>query len=612
MAIDPSISLAVRPPLIQPMNIQSPVDRLAQVLSLRNLMTQGQSGQIGLQTQQLQLDQMRRDMQEREDLAKYLQQHFQGAGQAPDQAAPGPVQQTAQVAPAAPQSVPGMPNVGAAPSPPPGAPLGALMAPAAAPAAIAPAAQGGMPSLNYGDILTRFPNIGPATVKSMIGMQQADAEAQIKQHDANAKVAERLGSIGISIRDAQDPAAAFTSGVMQAVSESLLPPAVGRQMIADGYEKHKNDVQAFIDRSQNVKDRSETAKNNLVADQDAQKNAAVTVRGVKDQAGYEKWIAQQPRSIQAMLGGTFSPTLKDVVQNWGVPGADLAKTQMAQRAADAQTLAPARARGDAAYQAALAALPPDRAGIFADAKTPAEVMQRALTPQETQQASEAATTATETARQHKQQNAFEAARLAIEKTRSSREENIYQQTYGPNANQSLVGVDPKLRTQVTREAQKIGDEFAKAQSSADQFQAVLDLAKAGNKAAGSNLPLIGVETLNAINGIKRINKDEIKQYGSAGSLYDKITGEISGLAVGQPIPADVLKDIETMHNTLRQGAEAEFRARRKSLNDVYKSNFPTEVTRSGAAKTPPAVGTVEDGYRFKGGDASKAENWEKQ
>jgi hypothetical protein len=280
--------------------------------------------------------------------------------------------------------------------------------------------------------------------------------------------------------------------------------------------------------------------------------------------------------------------LKDAVQNWAVPAAELPKTQMAQRAADAQTLAPARARGDAAYQAALATLPPDRAAIFADAKTPQEVVQRALSPQETQQAAEAATTAGETARQHKQQNAFEAARLGIERQKNAREEKIFNETYGPNSNPSLVGVDPKLRTQVTREAQKIGDEFLKAQSSADQLQAVLDLTKAGNKAAGSNLPLVGVETLNAINGIKRINKDEIKQYGSAGSLYDKVVGGLQGLAVGQPIPADVLKDIETLHNTRRQGSEAEFRSRRKGLNDVYKSNFATDPTRSG-----PAAGTVK-------------------
>jgi hypothetical protein len=152
-----------------------------------------------------------------------------------------------------------------------------------------------------------------------------------------------------------------------------------------------------------------------------------------------------------------------------------------------------------------------------------------------------------------------------------------------------VGVDPKLRTQVTKEAQKIGDEYLKAQEAADQMQSLIELTRTGNKAAGSNLPLIGVETLNAINGIKRINKDEIKQYGGAGSLYDKIVGKLEGAAIGQPIPADVLKDIETMHNTLRQGAESSYKTRLQGINDNYKSNFQPVRTPGAATGKPPEI-----------------------
>jgi hypothetical protein len=286
-----------------------------------------------------------------------------------------------------------------------------------------------------------------------------------------------------------------------------------------------------------------------------------------------------------------------------------AESEQKQRQIDASTLAPALARGAVAYQQALAAMPPARAALYQGFQTPRDLLMFASTPTEQITAQQAADTAAETARQHTQQaaetakqhaqqNAFEAARLGIERTKSTREQNIYDQTYGSGANPALVGVDPKLRTQVTKEAQKMGDEFLKAQANADQFQSVLDLARSGNKAAGSNLPLIGVETLNAINGIKRINKDEINQYGGAGSLYDKIVGKIGGLAVGQPIPADVLKDIETMHNTLRQNSETEFATRRKGLNDTYKSNFPTDIPRTaskGANAVPDAVKSVLKG-----------------
>src|SRR4030095_13127011 len=60
MAIDPSISLAVRPPVIAPLEIQTPLEKFAKVLSLRNLMNQGQLGQLGLQTKQLELQEAQR------------------------------------------------------------------------------------------------------------------------------------------------------------------------------------------------------------------------------------------------------------------------------------------------------------------------------------------------------------------------------------------------------------------------------------------------------------------------------------------------------------------------------------------------------------------------
>jgi len=68
MAIDPSISLQVRPPVIPVPEIQSPLDRFTKVLTLQNLMTQGQSGQLGLQSQQLQLQERQRQIDEEDKL----------------------------------------------------------------------------------------------------------------------------------------------------------------------------------------------------------------------------------------------------------------------------------------------------------------------------------------------------------------------------------------------------------------------------------------------------------------------------------------------------------------------------------------------------------------
>ena len=64
MAINPEISLGVRPPVIAPLQIQSPLEQFGKVLTLRNLMQEQQSGQIGLQANQLKLQQEQKGIQE--------------------------------------------------------------------------------------------------------------------------------------------------------------------------------------------------------------------------------------------------------------------------------------------------------------------------------------------------------------------------------------------------------------------------------------------------------------------------------------------------------------------------------------------------------------------
>src|SRR5262245_4879444 len=71
MAIDPSISLGYRPPQFQMPEIQTPLERFAKVLSLQNLMRQGQMGDIELQ-------QARRSMAATEAINRVLR------GESPD------------------------------------------------------------------------------------------------------------------------------------------------------------------------------------------------------------------------------------------------------------------------------------------------------------------------------------------------------------------------------------------------------------------------------------------------------------------------------------------------------------------------------------------------
>jgi hypothetical protein len=106
--------------------------------------------------------------------------------------------------------------------------------------------------------------------------------------------------------------------------------------------------------------------------------------------------------------------------------------------------------------------------------------------------------------------------------------------------------------------------YGNASQSADQMDQFINLAKQGNKAAGSMVPLEGALEITTANGVKRINRTEVDQYAGAGSLYDKVHGEISKLAVGKPIPDNVLNDMRQLSDVLRQGAY-------KNYSDTFDS-----------------------------------------
>src|SRR5262245_5971842 len=95
MAIDPSISLGYRPPQFQMPEIQTPLERYAKVLSLQNLMRQGQLGDIQLQTGRLNLEQLQQGVREKLDFANYLRNQITGSQQpqSPPQTMPAPPQQ---------------------------------------------------------------------------------------------------------------------------------------------------------------------------------------------------------------------------------------------------------------------------------------------------------------------------------------------------------------------------------------------------------------------------------------------------------------------------------------------------------------------------------------
>ncbi len=165
----------------------------------------------------------------------------------------------------------------------------------------------------------------------------------------------------------------------------------------------------------------------------------------------------------------------------------------------------------------------------------------------------------------------------------------------------LKGVAKSLQAPAAAAFSKSAIAYQDSKAAADEIQSVIDLVKSGNKAAGSNLPLLGVGALNAINGIKRMNAAEIHQYQNAGSLYDKIVGKIGSLTEGKPIPADVLNDIEQLHKTLAEGASKKHAGEVAAINVSHGSSFKP---MGGGAATKHQIRVNGKVYEYKGSGAT--------
>jgi hypothetical protein len=478
MAIDPSISLGVRPPVIQPLQIQNPLEQYGKILSLRNLMTEQQSGQLGLQAQQLKMQEAQKQIQEEDAVRKLYAQN---------------------------------------------------------------------PTPTDAELVS---TIGPVRAAALIKAKSEQYQQQLK---TNQEKAARLGQIAGSAVDAPS----YQNAIMTAVSENLIPADHGRQLSALDWNDPK--TQAQVKQFQQQAMTAVQQHDALIADAKAKQGAAESA-------------AKLP-GVQA-----------DAAQKLRLQNANI--------------LAAAAARGPEALNAAIALLPAEQQAPFLGAGTAKEVMQRALTPEQFVTAGQAADTAAETMRQHAAENAVSQAHLNIARRADARAEQVYQNTYGPGANEALVGVDPKLRVQATTNAQKAADEYSKAVESTGNMQSIIDLARSGNKVAYAYAPTTGVLTINTAQGVKRVNMPEIKSYGGAGSAMDQIEGWFGKQTSGASIPADILKSMEEVNKSISDSAAKNYDTKLGSINQNYHANFKPSVK----AATSGGTATAPHGGQYKAGD----------
>jgi hypothetical protein len=185
-------------------------------------------------------------------------------------------------------------------------------------------------------------------------------------------------------------------------------------------------------------------------------------------------------------------------------------------------------------------------------------------------------------------------------------------------------------TQVEREArgniQKAATTYLTAKQRASEMTDFINAAKSGNKAAQANVPLEGALDITTSQGVKRINRTEVEQYAGAGSLFDKISGEVGKLTAGKPIPDNVLDDMKQLSDILNKNAY-------KGYSDTH--DYETGITKGYGIKDfekrvpkleePKPGGNLPDGGGKKidvatakaflkeaGGDKAKAAQLAKQ
>jgi hypothetical protein len=180
--------------------------------------------------------------------------------------------------------------------------------------------------------------------------------------------------------------------------------------------------------------------------------------------------------------------------------------------------------------------------------------------------------------------------LSLE-TQQKREAAIAQvqaqaQMYASNS--ALAKVPPHLVPAATSEATKLATDFAGAKQAADSMSAFLGMALGGNKEAVRIVPLQGALEITTAQGVHRINRTEVDQYGSAGSIFDKILGSIGGAVSGKNIPDTVLRDMQSLQQVVANSAEAKYKNGLKAVNQNYGSNFQPVQMNEG-------VGNVQGG-----------------
>lgn len=154
---------------------------------------------------------------------------------------------------------------------------------------------------------------------------------------------------------------------------------------------------------------------------------------------------------------------------------------------------------------------------------------------------------------------------------------------------------------------KAEQNYRSAQQGANTMRDMLAQADAGNKMSAQILPLEGALQITTAQGVHRINRTEVEQYAGAGSLYDKIQGELGKVSSGQPIPPNIRNDIRKLVSAQEKQAYGTYRGAYDSATKRYNLTGEEALPEPGGGQ-PTGSGQVFDAKAWAAANPGKDVN----
>jgi hypothetical protein len=190
-----------------------------------------------------------------------------------------------------------------------------------------------------------------------------------------------------------------------------------------------------------------------------------------------------------------------------------------------------------------------------------------------------------------QQNAFTAfARAKADPAAERQARALQAQIDAENRRESFTEAQAG-RKELT---DKVETPYQTARASSNTLRDVVAAAQAGNKVAGSLQSLETTMAAIRAQGLNRINTAEIGVTANAGSLWDRLQGWVGKATEGQPVPADVQKDMLQFADILDKAAYQKYITGHRAITQRYglkdEQPLPAPGVMTSTANAPDLTG----------------------